>query len=576
MDLEDVDVRLDTIPVGAVFELLSRPFVGKVIRKALAFRSKAPQSVHQPLDAAIRRSVTIRGFRDASKAPAKQLATSLHEEIDHCNGRLAAAILHVWVEAQAKWRPLVVDFLKEENVAVAADPKCDELQATWRRAEWEDLRDRLVAKHDRLGEEEAGLMLCLTAGRLLRADETLDELTSPRLLRWLDELERLPNDAPEWREASLFADMVVDVAQKKVEALIDGRVSGLRDGIGEANDKYKDELRYLGIDMDSWFEAASKRLAAIPEAEIIVAQLKDLLKAYRPIRPQAALRDEEKRRSEARDRYEREILKAVAVWDELMSQPAATEVADDHEEYVSDPIPLPEGAVAQQEFDELSTRFDKLEGEHEQLKTENARIDAENERLQLAETTLKEQILTLKHDLKSSKDNEQHWRRAFVGRKHSGASAATIERVSCANVNEAIEQAQKAFADELLFAPNGKSSKNYPFQKPGEVFDAFAWLATEFYRLRPNPGPSPDFDRLLKEACPGWSYKPNQTDTTMGMYPDWYKTTTGGKTYELPNHIGKGNSHDPKNTIRIAFAWDGDRKQVVVGYIGLHQRNRHS
>lgn len=575
MDFENVDGRRDTIPVGAVFELLSRPLVGKVIRTALAFRSKAPQSVQQALDAAIRKSVTIRGFRDASRAPVKQLETSLHEEIDHCNARLAAAILHMWSEAQAEWRPLVVDFLNDANIDVAPDAKREELQATWTRDEWRDLRDRLAAKHEHLGKEEAGLMLCLAAGRLLRAEETLDELASPRFIRWLEELERLPNDASEWPEASLFADLVVALAHEKVEALIDGRVRALRDGIGEARGKYKDELRYLGIDMETWFETASERLITIPEAEAIVSELKDLLKAYRPIRPQAALREEEKRRSEARERYEREILKVAAAWDELMSRPAA-EVADDREEYVADPSPLPEGAVAQQAFDELSARLDKLGGEHEQLKTENARLDAENERLQLAETALKEQMQALKQDLKSSKENEQHWRRAFVGRKHGGASAPTVERASCANVNDAIEQAQKAFADELLFAPNGKSSKNYPFQKPGEVFDALAWLATEYHRLRPNPGPSPDFDRLLKEACPGWSYKPNQTDTTMGMYPDWYKTTTRGKTYDLPNHIGKGNSHDPKNTIRIAFAWDGDRRQVVVGYIGLHQRNRHS
>ena len=37
-------------------------------------------------------------------------------------------------------------------------------------------------------------------------------------------------------------------------------------------------------------------------------------------------------------------------------------------------------------------------------------------------------------------------------------------------------------------------------------------------------------------------------------------------------HLGKGASFDPKSTIRIGFAWDDERRRVVVGYVGRHQR----
>ena len=37
--------------------------------------------------------------------------------------------------------------------------------------------------------------------------------------------------------------------------------------------------------------------------------------------------------------------------------------------------------------------------------------------------------------------------------------------------------------------------------------------------------------------------------------------------------FGTGNGH-PRGTIRIAFLWDAERKKVVVGYIGRHQRTR--
>ena len=108
------------------------------------------------------------------------------------------------------------------------------------------------------------------------------------------------------------------------------------------------------------------------------------------------------------------------------------------------------------------------------------------------------------------------------------------------------------------------------------MFDALGWLATEYHRQRSNPGDAPNFDKLIKEACPGWSYKPKQTVETKEQFVEWYTTTLDGKTYELDAHIGKGTSFDPQQTIRIAFDWDDDFKQVIVGFLGRHQRNRRS
>ena len=137
--------------------------------------------------------------------------------------------------------------------------------------------------------------------------------------------------------------------------------------------------------------------------------------------------------------------------------------------------------------------------------------------------------------------------------------------------------AGKLFPDRLAIALNSKSdNKRSQFQKPQEVFDALAWLATAYHQRRANPGGSPDFDKLLKESCPGWSYKSSQTEITREQFEEWYTTTWEGKSYVLNPHLGKGISYDPQNTIRIAFDWDDDRKRVVVGYIGMHQRNRKS
>ena len=576
MDLDDAagSSRCERIPIGMVFKLCETPFVEKVIRTALAFRSEAPQ-MRQMLDQAIRKSVKLNGYRDASRANEKQLEASMLDEIERLNPRLAAAVLRTWSESQAELRALVSGYLHDADVAVEASAEHEWMQDTWTSDEWQKLRAGLLAKHECLDEDEADLMLCLVAKRVpMGSGGRAEQLVSLRFEHWLDELERLPNDALEWGDARLFAHRVAELAQAKDEERINSYTSSLKKCIDDVRKKYKEELQYLGIDMSAWFEQAVPRLATMPEAERIVADLKPQLRAYRPIRPQASLREEEKRRAEVREQCERDILETANAWRQLMSRPL--EVADKHEEYIADPNPLAEDASLRQELDDLQARCDKLETENEALQKANARLDAAKANLQLEEAQLSEQIATLKKDLKSSQETGQYWRKAVVNGRRGSAPASIGERVACANVSEAIAQAQQAFADELLFALNSKSDKNQHFQKPDEVFDALAWLATEYRRLRPNPGPLSDFDHLLKQACPGWSYKPNQTDTTMGMYPDWYKASAQGKTYDLANHIGKGTSHDPKNTIRIAFAWDGDRSQVVVGYIGLHQRNRHS
>ena len=168
---------------------------------------------------------------------------------------------------------------------------------------------------------------------------------------------------------------------------------------------------------------------------------------------------------------------------------------------------------------------------------------------------------------------EEGWRQAYVSARV--ASAVDEDEPPPASVREAVDRARKAFPDQLLFAPNSKSDKNSPFLRPDEVFDALAWLATDYQQLRSNPpGKPPPFDTLLKVSCPGWSYRPHQSALTRERFDEWYRTEVDGRSYDLGAHLAKGTNHDPQTTIRIAFAWDDERDRVIVGYLGRHQRNR--
>ena len=67
-------------------------------------------------------------------------------------------------------------------------------------------------------------------------------------------------------------------------------------------------------------------------------------------------------------------------------------------------------------------------------------------------------------------------------------------------------------------------------------------------------------------------YKTSQHETTMTQFREAYTTRVNGRVIWLGEHIGKGNSFDPRRTIRIAFDWDRQLQKVVIGYIGQHQR----
>ena len=151
--------------------------------------------------------------------------------------------------------------------------------------------------------------------------------------------------------------------------------------------------------------------------------------------------------------------------------------------------------------------------------------------------------------------------------KRRSRASGNDDPISVDSVREAIVLAQETFPDRLLVKLNSKSDQDTSFESPGEVFDVLAWLATAYGEAPPD---------LIAEACPGWFYKPNQSETTMGRFRDWYQIRVDGTTWQLSSHVGKGSSRDPRRTIRIAFARDEANDRVIVGFVGVHQRNRQS
>ena len=604
------DIRADEGgPLSAVFQQMDFGCVRTVVNSALEFRSKASESVRSTLGSSIRRSIRIDGFKDASRALPQQLREPvMWEVLEEGDDRLAGAVLRAWAEYHAELHDLVVDHLGGLGISPEyPDFKGSRFNSTWLRDEWLSECEAVTDGRSDLDFDDVALMMCYVSGRIPEPsyDDEEPEVESPLFLKWLDELNELPLDAPEWAEVPELVEALSRMTTDKIVTRLRAKTQDLEQNVAHTMEGFEAELRYLDLDIGSWPEDAVVRVTAVPMALDLIKELNDRLEEYHPVHPQGATRSEETARSDARRECEDAILDVVARWDRLMEehelpgddpevagydagepdpdggnkggdggrQPpweTAEQPSQEHSAGESDAAEIAE------EYDSLKSELDRLKQDSDSFRSENSRLREKNAGLQSDKALLDQKNSDLRNELSQSRETEESWRRAYITVSANHADAARDEPAQLLSVSDALALAGRAFPDELLFALNSKSDKDSPFQKPDEVFDVLAWLATEYQRLRINPGASPDFDKLVKEAYPGWSYKPDQAEVAKDQFAEWYTTTVDGKTRELYSHIGKGNSFDPQNTIRIAFAWDDDLRKVIVGYIGLHQRTRRS
>ena len=156
-------------------------------------------------------------------------------------------------------------------------------------------------------------MLAIVAGRM-PLPPPMPRVESARLRRWIEELDGLPLDAPEWDDVEDFASMVFLLASARVEQrdriATDRRDEMLRRLQGE----YEAELRYLGLDLSGWAnDSAVDPLATLA----LAAELEAALARYRPLRPQAETLAEETGRTPKRREAEAAMLEFPARWEAL-------------------------------------------------------------------------------------------------------------------------------------------------------------------------------------------------------------------------------------------------------------------
>lgn len=555
----------DDHPAGVVFGLFGEEFRVAVVAGALRARKGAAAALRNRLNAHLRH-LRMDGFRDGSKAPPGLLVAPVLDAIECGAEDLAGAVLNLWATSETELRDEVLRKLENAGIPPGGEIADGGFDGAWPFADWLDCRDNLAERLPDANPDAIGLMLAVTANRLPKPP-TLPTLKTPRFLDWLDELYELDPEAPEWEEVGDFALYLLMLGDDKIEERRQAAFAARDAAVRRLAEEYADELCYLGIDLEVWLDDNAR------DPVLTVRLTEDLgaaLALYRPVRPQGATLADENERAGRRTELEAAVLAIPPMWEALPRdrepdpEPDDTEDAAPKEEKVQPK--LRELAEMRRSYRQARAECERLRADAAELETERDGLTEANASLRLAKEQLDDEIGRLRGELDRARSTEEDWRRAYVdARRARAAEDGGVKEI--AGVAEALELAGRSFPDVLSISLNAKSDPDVPFAKPAEVFDALAWLATA-YRRRGAPG--------IGESCPGWFHKPDQSQITVGMYPEWYRTSFEGRTVAATNHIGKGTSFDPRSTIRIGFAWDEETQRVVVGYVGRHQRNRNS
>lgn len=111
------DQRARFLPFNAINEFMRDDYRLTVVREVLQALPDLPAHHKTTLENMIRKTVTVPGFRNSSKAPAPLLLKSTADAFTK-NSMLVAAILSAWAEIHADLRKLVYEMLMERSWGV--------------------------------------------------------------------------------------------------------------------------------------------------------------------------------------------------------------------------------------------------------------------------------------------------------------------------------------------------------------------------------------------------------------------------------------------------------------------------
>ena len=622
----------------AINELLPEESQIAVVRRVLAQWRHASDDQKKFFERSVNNGPQIAGFREPLRAPDELVKRNVLQKM-RFSPQFLGIVLQIWMSSRQELQGVVCNHLSDSETSInGLDFSASRFSGTWDIKSWKQHSRQVVESHSQFTEDDVALMLCCVSGKFPSSEVApIDEPTETRkdalFPQWLEELQALPADAPQWQQATEFVASVTEIIQWKENER--QYVVRLKELLAELELDFGRELAFFQCDTDSWtVERLANRqqpnqpatLEGIAELLRLTESLKRLLGHYKPVHDLASTIEEETVLAPKRSDLQLQTLKCLYQIYRLFSPtnptdddpaqsskgPAAatsepvTATCDKQSELVEriskpadTPLSSAEAEVGPPQLtnivaDEVSAqaappeRNDETDGLHHSTDASQAggysgppaefpiQSIGDSGLNESENRSLKQEIKTLRSDLKTSQDLVRIWRVAYeTDRKRFSRpdeSPGNAEVLTVEDVRTAVALAREKFADELLFQPNSKSEiDDNPYEKPGNVWTALKWLATTYYRSKMGELSVPDLGVSILKAC-GWRYTGKQSSITMKQYKPWYTTHLEGKTYWLKKHVGTGSNKDARYTIRIAFDWDQDREVVLIGYIGQHQQ----
>ena len=631
-NLEQLPLSAIFLPEGVV----RPEYRSAVVKRVIERFPNLPNSARSALRSAVNDAkIPLPGFRpgQSGRALGGPNAMLLLEPIDlemRLTDRLASAVLRGWAESHSDLRKEVTRYLDDKGLETnGMDFAENRFRALWLPKQWETEWEIFTQANSQFDRDDIGLMLCYVSGKFPFLDLGEKREEPEVLAAALSYLRELPPTSPEWGQeipdfiSSISKLIEVKAAQRRWVVEFEIAVQNIRKDFPEL-------LEFFEQDTEQWAAAKIPPEADTAETFKLVEKLQSLLAEYQPIHERATGISEERERSQKRDELQPVILDTLNQIDALMAEKADREGRDSPEgpkpdgpttqgdsppgedapeaqepgpppappPPLAEPEPEPSRANPQQEaspvaesdvqgravavaeppgmapeeYAALQSENRGLRNDSEALRAENRGLRNDSEALRAENQGLRQEVEVLKTELFDSQEREESWRMAYRSAMDGSLEDADDALADVENVNAAVEMAKSRFRQELLFAPNSESNiEGNPFNDPQKVWEALRWLATTYYSSRMGRLRVTDFDQSVKEAC-GWWYKGDQGETTLSRYEKSYTTRVDGKRHWLAEHIGKGTTFDARYTIRIAFDWDREKRQVIVGYIGRHQQ----
>ena len=315
------------LPTAILLSSVPAEFTESVVTRVLNQRSHLTSDARAELDVVLNDEVTIPQFpRYPAKAPPPILKQAILRHVRESEA-LVTAVLKVWFASQCKLRDLVVERLREIDMAVSfPDFQEYQLNGYWPYDDWSSLRDEIAETHGSLDKDEVGLMLCCVTGKLpmslaTRAEDESRTMKSDLLHQTLTYLKELPANSPQWEaDIPTFLSSIAELSEAKAAERADAAsLEELLKALSEFGDQYSQLLEYFELDISDWTDPTHFDASVLAEVHGLLARLSGFFDEHRSI-PQLGsslteTRDLNKKRAKIEDR----ILRVKSELDQVLT-----------------------------------------------------------------------------------------------------------------------------------------------------------------------------------------------------------------------------------------------------------------